>query len=436
MIEPSAGAALPAAWEVGALLQAVGQTVATRFSACTVQGELSGFSRASSGHCYFTLKDSYGAPASIRCAMFRRAALLMDFAPADGKQVLVRGRLGVYEPRGELQLVAESMRAAGAGALYERFVRLRERLDAEGLFDAARKRELPRHPRSVGVVTSLGAAALRDVLTTLTRRARHVQVVVYPSPVQGADAAPALAAAIELAGARCEVEVLIVCRGGGSIEDLWSFNDETVVRAIAASPLPVVCGVGHETDVTLADLAADLRAATPTAAAELVAPATDESLTALAACEHALRRRLRRRLDSEAQQLDGLSTRLARPGEIVQRRALALAHVAQRLARCTPAWRAGRAAHLQQLSARLERAAAVALQAHGTRLAGTASRLDALAPARVLARGYAWLAGAHDVPLTSVHDVRPGDLLRAVLHDGSVAVRVEQVEASAPAGPA
>ncbi|MEO6410324.1 MAG: exodeoxyribonuclease VII large subunit, partial [Burkholderiaceae bacterium] len=241
------------------MVQAVGETVATRFAACTVQGELSGFSRASSGHCYFTLKDSQGAAASIRCAMFRRAAMLIDFVPADGQQVLVRGRLSIYEARGELQLVVESMRPAGAGAWYERFVRLRQRLEAEGLFEAARKRALPRHPRSVGVVTSLAAAALRDVLTTLTRRARNVQVVLYPSPVQGPDAAPALVAAIEVAGLRGEVDVLIVCRGGGSIEDLWSFNDEALVRAIVASPIPLVCGVGHETDITLADLAADVR---------------------------------------------------------------------------------------------------------------------------------------------------------------------------------
>ena len=422
----------PAAWEVGALVQAVGETVATRFAACTVQGELSGFSRASSGHCYFTLKDSQGAPASIRCAMFRRAAMLIDFAPADGQQVLVRGRLGIYEARGELQLVVESMRPAGAGALYERFVRLRQRLEAEGLFDAARKRALPRHPRSVGVVTSLAAAALRDVLTTLTRRARHVQVVVYPSPVQGAEAAPALVAAIEGAGLRREVEVLIVCRGGGSIEDLWSFNDERVVRAIVASPLPVICGVGHETDVTLADLAADLRAATPTAAAEIVAPATDECLAALAARAHALGRRLRRRLDGEAQHLDAVTAQLARPGEIVQRRALALDHLAQRLARCGPVWRASRAAHLQQLAARLQRAATVALQASDVRLSGFAARLDSLSPARVLARGYAWLADAAEVPVTSAHDLREGQRLRAVLHDGSVAVRVERIETIHP----
>ena len=435
MGEAEAAPFASAPWEVGALVQAVGETVAARFAACTVQGELSGFSRASSGHCYFTLKDSQGAAASIRCAMFRRAAMLMDFAAADGQQVLVRGRVAVYEARGELQLVVESMRPAGAGALYERFVRLRQRLEAEGLFDAARKRALPSHPRSVGVVTSLGAAALRDVVTTLTRRARHVHVVVYPSPVQGADATPALVAAIEAAGQRREVDVLIVCRGGGSIEDLWSFNDERVVRAIAASALPVICGIGHESDVTLADLAADVRAATPTAAAEIAAPATDECLAALATRAHALGRRMRRRLDARAQHLDATAAQLARPGAVLQRRALALDHLAQRLLRCGPVWRASRTAHLEQLASRMRRAAAVATKADGLRLSAVSARLDSLAPARVLARGYAWLAGAAEVPVTSVHDVREGDRLRAVLRDGSVAVRVEQVEPM-PASPA
>src|SRR6185295_6285120 len=181
-------------------------------------------------------------------------------------------RVCVYEPRGELQFVAEAMRAAGAGALYERFLRLRSRLDAEGLFDGAAKRPLPMHPRAVGVVTSLAGAALHDVATTLARRSPHVRVVVYPSAVQGIDAPAALCAAIRLAGERREVDVLLLCRGGGSLEDLWAFNDERVVRAVAASSLPLICGVGHETDVCLADFAADLRAPTPTAAAELATP--------------------------------------------------------------------------------------------------------------------------------------------------------------------
>ncbi|HRH89622.1 MAG TPA: exodeoxyribonuclease VII large subunit, partial [Rubrivivax sp.] len=260
------------AWEVGALLLAAGDALQARFGAVSVRGELSGLTRAASGHCYFSLKDTTGSGALLRCAMFRRAAALLDFEPRDGQQLELRGRLAVYEARGELQLVVESMQRVGAGALYEQFLRLKARLDAAGLFDAARKRPLPPHPAVLGIVTSTAAAALRDVLTTLSRRAPHVRVIVYPSPVQGADAPAALIAALRLAAARREVDALLLVRGGGSLEDLWCFNDESLVRAIAASPLPLISGIGHDTDLTLADLAADLRAATPTAAAELAAP--------------------------------------------------------------------------------------------------------------------------------------------------------------------
>ncbi len=216
---------LPRVWSVAALVHAVASLLEQELAACTVSGEIANFSRAASGHCYFALKDPDGA-AALRCAMFRRAASMLDFAPVEGQRVELRGRVALYEPRGELQFIAEAMRSAGAGALYERFVRLRARLEAEGLFDPARKRPLPPQPRAVGVVTSLAGAALHDVATTLARRSPHVQIVVYPSVVQGADAPAALCAAIGRAGERNEVDVLIVCRGGGSLEDLWAFNDE------------------------------------------------------------------------------------------------------------------------------------------------------------------------------------------------------------------
>jgi exodeoxyribonuclease VII large subunit len=257
------------AWDVGALLLAADDTLQTRFGPCRVRGELSGLTRAASGHCYFSLKDIAGAGgaggaggALLRCAMFRRAAALVDFAPRDGQQVELNGRLSVYEPRGELQLVVESMQRLGAGALYEQFLRLKARLEAAGLFDAARKRALAPWPATLGIVTSTTAAALRDVLTTLARRAPQLRVIVYPSAVQGAGAPAALVAALRLAAQRNEVDTLLLVRGGGSLEDLWCFNDESLVQAIAASPIPIVCGVGHESDVTLADLAADLRAPT------------------------------------------------------------------------------------------------------------------------------------------------------------------------------
>ncbi len=330
-----AAAALPGAraWSVAALLVAISDTLAARFGACTVQGELSGFTRAASGHCYFTLKDADGAAASVRCAMFRRAASLQGFTPRDGQQVELRGRVAVYEPRGEMQFVVESMRALGAGSLYEQFLRLKAKLEAEGLFDAAKKRVLPAFAQRVGIVTSLAGAALHDMLTTLARRAPQVQVIVYPSLVQGNDAPPALLSALAAAAQRREVDVLIVARGGGSIEDLWAFNDERVVRALAALPMPVVSGVGHETDVTLCDFAADMRAATPTAAAELVAPERAALLAALAQIARHLQRSITRRLEVQAQRLDRLALQLARPGQAVsraQQQLQALAHRRER----------------------------------------------------------------------------------------------------------
>jgi len=275
------------AWSVSALIAAVAEAVDAGFSSCSVRGEVSGFSRPASGHCYFSLKDPAGG-AALRCAMFRRAAQLAGWLPRDGDAVELRGRLAVYEPRGELQFIVESIQRSGAGALFERFLRLKDKLGAEGLFDAAAKRPLPAFPETVGVVTSLAGAVLHDVATTLARRSPHVRVVVYPSLVQGPDAPASLCRALETASRRGEVDVLVVCRGGGSLEDLWAFNDERVVRALRGLPMPVVSGVGHETDVTLADLAADLRAPTPTAAAELVAPPTGAALELLASHDRRL----------------------------------------------------------------------------------------------------------------------------------------------------
>ena len=261
MIEPPTPISQRSAWSVEALVREVGVMLSTRFAICTVRGEISSFSRASSGHCYFNLKDSDGGAGMLRCAMFRRASSLLSFAPADGQLVELRARLSVYEPRGELQLVVEAMQRAGDGALFERFLQTKARLEALGLFDPSRKRQLRVYPRAVGVVTSRAAAALHDVLTAFVRRAPHVRVVLYPSPVQGPEAPAALAHAIDVASRRGEVDTLIVCRGGGPLEDLWAFNDERVVRAIVAATMPVICGVGHETDVTLADFAADIEGA-------------------------------------------------------------------------------------------------------------------------------------------------------------------------------
>ena len=431
MNEP--GAALPrrSVWSVAGLIAAVAGLVETGFPACTVRGEVSGFSHAASGHCYFNLKDPEGG-AALRCAMFRRAAQLSGFLPREGDAVELRGRLAVYEPRGELQFVVEAMIRSGAGALYERFLKLKAQLQAEGLFDAAAKRGLPAYPRTVGVITSLAGAALHDVATTLARRSPHVSVVVYPSLVQGAEAPASLCHALAAAAAHNEVEVLIVCRGGGSLEDLWAFNDESVVRAIRSGPMPVVSGVGHETDLTLADLAADLRAATPTAAAELVAPATAPAREVLQACEIALGRRLIAALEREAQRLDRTALRLARPGESVVRRGHGLDLLAQRLSTAARRDLAAGRASSAAAAARAQCILARALARQAGRIEAAAIRLQAVDPRRVLGRGYALLADAGGRLVSSTSQLRVGDAVVATLHDGEIGADVRSV---APAPP-
>ena len=419
-------------WGVDALVLAVADLLAARWGVCAVRGEISGWSRAASGHCYFNLKDADGGTALLRCAMFRRAASLLDFVPADGQRVELRGRLGVYEPRGELQLVVESMQRAGMGALYEEFLRCKARLGAEGLFDAARKRSLPAYPRCIGVVTSLGAAALHDVLSSLARRAPHVRVVVYPSLVQGADAPAALCAAITAAARHGEADTLIVCRGGGSLEDLMSFNDERVVRAIAASPVPVVCGVGHESDVTLADLVADLRAPTPTAAAELAAPQTRDCLDALEALSETLRRRVHNALDTRAQALDRAALRLSRPSDSLHRSVQRLDTLGHQLAFAARRAVESRQRLLVQTIERLGRARDAATSTHRQGLDRLALRMQALDPKRVLARGYAWLTDGEGTPVSSVERMAVGAELTAVLVDGSAVVAVTRLRRDAP----
>ncbi len=442
-------------WGVAALLMALSDALQARFPVLTVQGELSGFTRATSGHCYFSLKDGDGQAAMMRCAMFRRAASLMDFSPRDGHAVEVRGRLALYEPRGELQFIVESMRRAGEGALYEQFLRLKARLEAQGLFDADRKRVPPPYARRIGVITSAAGAALHDVLTALARRAPHAQVFVYPSPVQGAEAPPALVRALETANERADAEVLLLVRGGGSLEDLWAFNDERVVQAIAQSHLPVICGVGHETDITLADLAADVRAPTPTAAAELATVSRQQCLETLEALERQLRRRLEQRLDSASQRLDRLTLRLARPGDALSRQRRRLDLFGQRLGQLLPRAASQRqqrldllsqrlsqllpraAAHRQQrldhLDGRLQRALPQQAVRASHRLEALSSRLQALDPRQVLQRGFAWLDDGQGRALTSIGQLREGQGLRAVLADGAADLTVDRLMADGAA---
>ena len=414
-------------WSVGALVHAVADALASRFAAVTVKGEISGFTRASSGHCYFTLKDSETGAASLRCAMFRRSASLLDFTPTEGTLVVLRGRLAVYEPRGELQFVAESMQRSGEGALFEKFLQLKAKLQAEGLFDAARKRDMPPHPRQIGVVTSLGAAALRDVCAALARRAPHVSLVVYPSLVQGSDAPEALVKAMQLAAQRAEIDLLIVCRGGGSLEDLWAFNDERMVRAIAAFPVPVLCGVGHETDVTLADFAADHRAATPTAAAELAAPVTEDLRDDLADLTQQMSRRMQRTLEGHGQRLDACSLRLSRPTQAVRVQHQRLALLGLRLNAAPRLACQSQTQTLTRLGQRLTRAAAVLTANKSHRLEALGERLNALNPRQVLGRGYAWLSTDGGQAVASVAQLQPGAAVHAVLADGDADLTVRTV---------
>ncbi|BBO60386.1 exodeoxyribonuclease VII large subunit [Mycoavidus sp. B2-EB] len=349
---------------VSALNYAISTTLERTFPLIWVAGEVSNFTCAASGHWYFSLKDS---TAQIRCVMFRTRAQAMQFVPANGDRIDVRAVVTIYEPRGEVQLKLEYIRRTGQGQLYEAFLRLKQKLESEGLFAPARKRALPAYPRVVGIVTSLQAVALQDVLTTLRRRAPHLSVVVYPAPVQGVEAAGKLAEMIECANRRAEVELLIICRGGGSLEDLWAFNEEKLARAVAASHLPVVSGVGHETDFTMVDFVADLRAPTPTGAAELVSPAYEMLVRALEQSQQQLRRACTRLMERHAQQLDGLARGLLSPAERLMRQKI----------------------QLQQHATSLTTVFTRLYERRGATLREAAAKLDLLSPQRTLERGYA-----------------------------------------------
>ena len=434
MFESPQPAAAPRIWEVGALCRAIADALEARFNPVAVRGEITGFSRASSGHCYFSIKDANG---QLRCAMFRRAAGLLDFSPRDGELVEVRGRLGVYEARGDLQFIVESMQRAGQGALFEQFLRLKAQLEGEGLFDPRRKRPLPLQPRGIGLITSLGAAALHDVVTALRRRVPHIPVVLIPALVQGTAAPQSMVTALRQMYALAEgeapadggttpvVDVILLVRGGGSMEDLWAFNDEQLARTIVQSPVPLVSGVGHETDFTIADFCADLRAPTPTAAAELVAQPREVWLGALDLLADRLESAVQRQIDLRHQRLDQAAQRLGRPSGLAAREQLRLARCAQRL-------RHGMLLNLERLALKNKALEAdfaqktarhIALQSD--RLERARMRLELLNPHLVLQRGYALLTDSHGHAVTSVGQARLGDALRATLADGVLDVTVD-----------
>lgn len=427
----------PRIWAVGALCLAVADALQARFNPVAVRGEITGFSRAASGHCYFTLKDAQG---QIRCAMFKRAASALAFAPRDGELVELRGRLGVYEQRGDLQLIVDSMQRAGQGAWFEQFLRLKAQLQAEGLFDAERKRPLPLMPRGIGLVTSPGAAALHDVVVALRRRVPHIPVVLVPALVQGAGAPASLCEALSKlyllaqAGQGPEadltknppIDVIMLVRGGGSMEDLWAFNDEQLARTIVQSPVPLVCGVGHETDFTIADFCADLRAPTPTAAAELVAQPREVWLGALGLLAGRLQNGVQRQLEQRAQRLDQASARLGRPSGLVAAQHQRLAQLAQRM-RQAVLLKLQLLAHTQKaLEADLPLKIQRSLAQRQQRLERAALRLQLLDPRLVLQRGYALLTDTEGAVVSSVRQAPPGAALRATLADGVVDVSVVQ----------
>ncbi len=381
-----------------------------------VAGEISNLTRAASGHWYFSLKDK---SAQVRCVMFRNRSTYLDWQPREGDQVEARVLVSLYEARGEFQLTVENLRRAGLGLLFEAFERLKARLQAEGLFDPARKRALPAHPRQIGIVTSPDAAALRDVLTTLGRRMPSIPIVLYPAPVQGKGSAELIAAAIRRAQERNECDVLIVCRGGGSMEDLWSFNEEVVARAIAGCPMPIVSGVGHETDFTIADFVADIRAPTPTAAAELVSPDQKIRLQQLAQSGLRLQRQMNYMLSDRAQKLDHLARRLIHPGERIRQRHEQLTHLQARLYGAIVHQLSQARNGLSPLPMRLQRATGQMLALRQTRLQSMAQHLEHLNPKNVLERGYSLVETADGKIVRSDRQVKPGDRLTLTFAEGA-----------------
>ena len=415
------------------------------FPLCWVAGEVSNLTIASSGHAYFSLKDS---SAQVRCVMFRNRAQLLGWRLENGQHIEARMLVTLYEARGDFQLNVETARKAGVGNLYEQFVRLKEKLEREGLFAEERKRPLPAFPRRLGVVTSLQAAALRDVLSTLKRRAPHLEIVLYPTLVQGEEASAQIVAALETASRRGECDVLILCRGGGSLEDLWAFNDETVARAIRACRMPVVAGIGHETDFTIADFAADRRAATPTAAAELAAPERAALQNRLLDLRNALAYRCERRLEACGQRVDLLARRLVHPGQRLgrqreqldglQRRLAAalrqtgalglarLARIGQRLHLAHPDTQARRT-QLERLGDRMHNA----WLADRNRRTALLARLDAglahLDPRGVLARGYSIVRDAEGRIVRDSGALEPNDDVTVSFHAGQAEARITSV---------
>ena len=359
-----------------------------------VSGEISNLTRAASGHWYFSLKD---VGAQVRCVMFKGRNSYLDWSPKEGDKVEARATVTLYEARGDFQLTVEFLQRAGLGALFEAFEKLKLKLQAEGLFDVAFKKPLPAHPQKIGIVTSPDAAALRDVLTTLKRRMPSIPIIIYPTPVQGKGAARLIADAIDQASERAECDVLIICRGGGSIEDLWQFNEEIVARAIANCRIPTISGVGHETDFTICDFVADIRAATPTAAAELITPSRDALLNGLSQLKLQLAKNIQYILSQRAQTLDYLARRLISPLQQIEQQKSQLAQIAYRL-------NSNINQHLQTKQHNLIR---------------LSQNLQHLNPQAVLTRGYAFVQNSAGAIIASSQQLHAGDEVTLTFGTGS-----------------
>lgn len=416
------------------------QLLETHLPLLWVEGEISNLARPSSGHWYFSLKDD---AAQIRCAMFRNRNRNISFQPEDGQHLLVRGRVSLYENRGDYQLIVEHMEPAGIGALQRRFDQLKKQLAAEGLFDLARKRDLPAFAKRIGVITSPSGAAIRDVLHVLQRRFPSLPVYIYPTPVQGSEAAAGIVRALARANRHRACDLLLLTRGGGSLEDLWPFNEEIVARAIFQSEIPVVSAVGHETDICISDLVADARAPTPSAAAEMASPDQEEIRQVLEGYRRWLTRHAAGRFASAELQLHNLSKRLRHPRQVlesqqqrldylemrllsaltleIQQKNLHLERLSQRLAQHTPGVLLPRyTERLQELTRRLRTAMQHVIDNKSQRFAARVALLQAVSPLGTLERGYAIVRRESGEIVSQIAAVQPGEKLEVRVNDGSL----------------
>ena len=385
---------------VSELNRLVGEVLTQTFPLMWISGEISNFTRAASGHWYFSLKD---ANAQVRCVMFKGRNNYVDFDLREGDHVEARANISFYEPRGDFQLNIEFIRKAGLGALFEAFEKLKNKLALEGLFDAASKRAIPRFPRAIGIVTSPNAAALRDVLTTLKRRNPNIRVIIYPTPVQGKGVAESIAKAIRTASARNEVDTLIICRGGGSMEDLWQFNEEIVARAVAECAIPTISGIGHETDFSICDFVADARAATPTAAAELASVDLQALQAYITQLWHRLERRMNTGLQANSQKLDFLARRLISPQQRITLQKT----------------------QIDALGRRMDTGLQSILKTHQQYLLNLQNSLNQLNPQNVLARGYALARLPDGTIIRDSQQTRIGELIEITLHRGSLTTNIQ-----------